>query len=389
MNIIIVGGGASGIFAACLIKKTHPEYNITILEKNDKINKKLYATGNGRCNLGNTRNVDEKYSNSLFVGKILNKHNINIEREFFRSLGIETISENGYIYPYSRSAKTFIGILDAYISDKNIKIVKNCKVIDYKASENIVEVTTDNGVFKGDKVIFATGGKSSPKFGSDGSLIDVYKKHGYDIKTIKPALCPIKIIENVKDIEGVRVDAHVYLTQNDKVVHDEDGEVLFKKDGLSGIVIMNISSFIARFDDIKNVKIYLDLLPEISLSDLTTSLYKYKDDLKNPLESYFPKILAEHIYNIAKPQLNSKESYFKLAKIVKNCIFTFKDLYSFEDSQVSVGGISFTDVNEALKSTLESNVYFIGEVLDTDGLCGGYNLMWCFASAKTVVEDIN
>src|SRR5574344_551564 len=105
MNIIIVGGGASGIFAACLIKKTHPEYNITILEKNDKINKKLYATGNGRCNLGNTRNVDEKYSNSLFVGKILNKHNINIEREFFRSLGIETISENGYIYPYSRSAK--------------------------------------------------------------------------------------------------------------------------------------------------------------------------------------------------------------------------------------------------------------------------------------------
>lgn len=387
MNIGIVGAGVSGVYLAILISKSHPEYEVTLIEQNDKINKKIYTTGNGRCNLGNTKIRDFSYSNFKDVKRILDKYNLDYQRKFLSSLGIETYEEGNLIYPVSNSAKQVGSILQSHLSAKNVKIIKNCKVIGYSSNQKGTSVKTSDGNLNFDKVIFTTGGKSSPKFGSDGSLIEIFKKHKYEIKDLKPGLCPIKVKENVREIDGCRAKALVTVKLKDKVIHKEEGEVLFKIDGLSGIVIMNCASIISRNRNFKDVKIYLDLISPLNINFESVMLKNYKI-LGNPLDSLFVPQLSNYIKKSANLKYFDEKAVKLLSKKLRNLEFTFKDLYSFDNSHESTGGISFKDLNEDLSSKIEKNIYFAGQVIDADGLCGGYNLMWCLASAMRINDGI-
>ena len=273
-------------------------------------------------------------------------------------------------YPVSESA---VSVKDALLYSANhLGIVINTeeKILDYTVKEQI-EVTTNKRKYIADKLYFAGGLKSSPKLGSDGSVLDLLLKHGYKIINPEAGLCPLYTKEKTKVLDGIRVKSRVSLIEDGKLIHKEDGEVLFKEHGLSGIVIFNTMSLIARNIQ-KQHKIFLDLLPDFS----EEYLKKYRNSHK----------FSELLLAFLNPKISSylQERFKNEDKIfvsMKDLEFTFDKSYGFDFSQVSVGGINVNEVNESLMSKREKNVYMIGELLDIDGPCGGYNLTWAFASA--------
>ena len=367
MKILIVGAGASGIVAAINYKRNHKDDVVLVVERLESSLKKILASGNGKCNLGNS-NIDfSLYNNPSFAKSIIEGYDY---KKFFSSISIETKTFGDLAYPVSESA---VSVKEALLnSAKNLGISVNNgeKLIDFEAKDKI-KVITDKGEYLVDKLYLAGGLKSSPKLGSDGSVLEVLSKHGYKIKTPEAGLCPLYTKEKTKLVDGIRVKSIVSLYKNGKLIHKEDGEVLFKEHGLSGIVIFNITSIISR-DPKASYKISLDLLPDFS----SEYLKKYRNSHKfsELLLAFLNPKLSKYLTEIFKDE----DKIFESLKVLD---FTFDKTYGFDFSQVSVGGINVSEVDENLMSKREKNVYIIGELLNIDGPCGGYNLTWAFASA--------
>ena len=367
MKILIVGAGAAGIVAAINYKRNHKTDDVLVIERLDSSLKKLLASGNGKCNLGNS-NIDfSNYNNPEFAKEIIKGYDY---KKFFSSISIETKLFGDLAYPVSESA---VSVKEALLnSAKNLGIsIKNAeKLVDF-AVKGKIEVTTDKSKYLVDKLYLAGGLKSSPKLGSDGSVLDVLKRHGYKVKTPEAGLCPLFTKEKTKIIDGIRVKSTVSLFKNGKLVHKEDGEVLFKEHGLSGIVIFNTMSIISR-DPKQSYKISLDLLPDFSVEYLKN--YRNSHKFSELLLAFVNPKLSRYL----EERFQKEDQIFASIKALE---FTYDKPYGFEFSQVSVGGVDISDVDENLMSKLEKNVYIIGELLDIDGPCGGYNLTWAFASA--------
>lgn len=377
MKILVIGAGASGIMFAIARKRSHPKDEIVVLEHLDKPLKKILATGNGKCNLGNAGSIEGIY-NDEFASLIVDKYDFHTQREFVESLNIKTKLIDNLLYPISESAVTVRNALLKASEKAGIKIICNEEIDEYVVNDNYIEVFTKSSSYKCDKLVIASGGKSSPKLGSDGSIFNIIKEHRYQIENINPGLCPIYVKEKTKSLDGIRVKANVTLFKNDKRIHDESGEVLFKERGLSGIVIFNISRIIARELN-ANYKISIDLLPSVDAEDL--GIFLSFNSPRVLLDSYLNPKLADYIY-----EKNLKSH--ALINEIKGLKFTFDKLYGFEFSQVSVGGILLSNVKDNLESTKEKNVYFLGECLNVDAPCGGYNLMWAFASALHLADHM-
>ena len=352
-RVAIVGGGISGVFAGIRIKEKHPDYSVSIFESNDRLLKKIYATGNGKCNFANSGSLKDKYNNSFALSVIEQFNDLDIER-YFASIGIKSKKIGDLYYPYSESAETVANHLLKRVDELKIDVHLYSRVIDY----NKGILSLDNGAYPYDVLIISVGGKSSPNLGSDGSLHDVLIKHGYNWKNMSPSLCPIKTKENTKMVEGYRSKVHASLYQGKNLIHEEEGELLFKKDGLSGMVIFNMTHFINTLSNKNDIKIHID----------------------------FAKDMDGDIDSLVHPKI---AKYLKDNKLdVHNTVFAFKDFYGFSNSQVSSGGISLDNLSNDLSSKKESNVYFIGEVVDIDAVCGGFNIMWALSSANLVSEKI-
>ncbi len=358
MRIIIVEGGISGIFCAILTKQNHPDYHISVIEHKERILKKLLLTGNGKCNFANKDLSLAFYNHPEFVKHFLNEENANDIVSFFNRLGVKTKLVGNLYYPISATALTVMNALNREINRLGIEIMCNTDVVDYDNNNKLV-ITKDSAL-PYDKLIFACGGKAYPNMGSDGSIYEILKKHHYDIIDIKPSLCPIKVRENVHAIEGLRRWSRVSLIVDKQVVHSEEGEVLFKKDGLSGIVIFNISHIINLYHS-KDIKLELDICLEDS-------------GPINNFDEYFHPAIAHYLN---KHQLDPH-----------HILFTYKSHYPFANAQVSDGGISISQLDKDLSSIIEKDVYFAGEMLDVSGICGGYNIMWAYYSSKTIADKI-
>jgi len=361
MNIGIIGGGASGVYLAIRIKELNPSFNVTIIERNDKLLKKVAVTGNGRCNYANLGNLENKYNNS-FANQIINNHKPTEIVANFERYGIHPTMIDNLVFPVSLSAQTVVLMLNKKLEELKVNICLNEKVLDYQIDDNECVVKTDKQIHVFDKIVFSCGGSSYEQLGTDGSLYGVLRNHGYKIEELSPTLCPIKVKENTKKVSGQRVKCLVSLFNNNLLFYQEEGEVLFKDDGLSGIVILNISSMINRITNKKNVKIVLNLAP--SRKNIKKDQY---------LEYVAPKMASYLVDNDLD---------------INNLSFSFKGFYDFKIAEVSHGGVSLNDINNNLQSKREKNVFFVGEVLDIDGMCGGYNLMFAFASAETVAKAI-
>lgn len=361
MNIGIIGGGASGVYLAIRIKELNPSFNVTIIERNDKLLKKVAVTGNGRCNYANLGDLKGKYNNSFANQIIENLKPREIVANFER-FGIHPTMIGNLVFPVSLSAQTVVLMLNKRLEELKINICLNEKVIDYQIDHNKCLVKTEKQVHVFDKIVFSCGGGSYHQLGTDGSLFGVLRQHGYQIAELSPTLCPIKVKENTKKISGQRVKCLVSIVNNGSLFYKEEGEVLFKDDGLSGIVILNISSMINRISNKKSIKIVLDLAP--SIKNIKKEKY---------LEYVAPKVATYLIDNNLD---------------INNLSFTFKNFYDFTIAEVSHGGVSLNEITSDLQSKKENTVFFTGEVLDIDGMCGGYNLMFAFASAETVAKAI-
>lgn len=361
MKIGIIGGGASGAFLAIRLKESNPSFDVSIIERNDKLLKKILVTGNGRCNYANTGELDNKYNNKLANELLKEFTPQDIIREF-DSYGVHPYAIDNLIYPVSLNAQTVAIQFIKKIESLGVKAYLNEKVIDYKKEDNKFIVKSENNEHVFDKLVISAGGCSYPQLGTDGAILDVLKRHGYQIETLSPTLSPLKVKENTKKISGQRQKGNVSLFKDNNLVYQEEGEILFKDDGLSGIVMLNISSMINRLKDKNDIKIVLDL------ANVNKKINK-----DQYIEYVSPKI-ADYLLT------NNLD--------IQNVSFTFKDFYDYQIAEVSHGGLSLNEINDSLESKKEKGLYFTGEVLDIDGMCGGYNLMFAFASAEKVKKAI-
>lgn len=370
MKCIIIGAGASGVASAINIKRRYPKDDVIIIEHSDKALRKILATGNGRCNLGNLKLDISKYNHPELMGLYSFKEYI----KYVESYGFKTKAIGDLIYPYSESAQTVRNQMLKEADKLGVKIHLEEDFVDYEVIKNGVRVKTNRDSYDADKLIIATGGKSTKGLGNDGSIYEILKKHHYTIVPLHPGLVPIKTKENTKLVDGLRVKANVTLLENGKKVFNEDGEVLFKKDGLSGIVIFNASNHIKN--PTYNYEIVLNVLPDFK-GDLHKNYQQFSVKTEF-LENYFSPKLVEYF--------SSRISDKNYVKDLQNFKFTLKDFYDFENSQITIGGISIDQVKPNFESKSEPNVHFVGEVLDMHGPCGGYNLTWAFICGQKLMS---
>ena len=380
-KVCILGGGASALFCACHIKNK----DVTIFERADKIGKKILATGNGRCNLTNKYMNKNSYNQNL--DNYFKRFNVDNTLKFFNSIGLEIYSDDeGRVYPILNTATSVVSVLKNYIkNNKNIKINTEKDVISVKMIKNKFKIEFLDNTFEiFDKVIVATGNYTDLK---------IYENMGIKCKPFIKSLCSLKT-EKHKHLSGVRVD-NVCVKCSD-VDFCENGEVLFKDDGISGIVIFNLSSHLAR-KKINNVKISLDILPDVSYDKLIDILISRKNNLSNLLlEDYLTgffhkqinyEILKRVNLDLQKSVKNLNNNHLKnIASIIKN--FEFNVCGVFDNNQVCSGGIVLTELDENLQSRKYKGLYFVGEVVDVDGVCGGYNLQWAWTSGHIVGESV-
>ena len=370
MKLIIIGGGASGLMLASILKKQNTNLEIEILEKLEHVGKKILMSGNGKCNLSNSHILPTSYNNELGY-EISN--NFDVEN-YFNELGLLTYKDNeGRIYPVSNVANSVLDVLRESIKD--IKIHTSTNVIRVIKENNKYIITSDKNVkFEADFVAFATGGKTYYK--ENNSYI-IASMLSHRIMPLRPTLTSLKVKENLASIENIRAKVKASLICDNKIIYQDKGEVLFKKDGLSGIVIFQLSSYIAR-NPYKKYQIKLDLLPEMSKDKIIEYLNKY-----NSMTGLFPKMINQYI---VKQSNNTNES---IAYNIKNLTFTVIETIEFKNAQVTSGGINVNELKDTLESKFNDNLYFLGEIIDVDGMCGGYNLHFAFSCANTVAKDIN
>lgn len=371
---IVVGGGASGCLCALASDK-----KVTIIEKDNKLAKKLLVTGNGRCNLTNLQ-VDDKYYNTS-IKKYLSVFDNKKTLDFFNDLGLVSYSdEQGRVYPISNSAKSVQQIIVNRLS-KTTPFINDTITSIKKEGENFV-LTGNNDSYSCKKLVLAC---------AKCELLDGLK---IKYKVFSPSLCSLKT-QSTRNLNNIRVDnVKVSAENNFGQKKSEIGEVLFKESGLSGIVIFNISSLFARQGSFCG-KVTIDLLPSLSKSQLLQLLEKRKglDVLVSDyFDGLFVKEIAYEILNRLKlnenrscKELNESE-ILRIAKTIKNLSFDVKGFYP--NNQVYSGGVCLDDLDEKLQHKKVKNLYICGELCDVDGECGGYNLQWAWTSGYIVGKSI-
>jgi len=365
MKLVIVGGGASGLMLASLLNN-NKNYEITILEKLEHVGKKLLLTGNGKCNLTNT-NLDCNCYNNDFAYDIAKSFDT---ISYFNSIGLLTkVDDQGRVYPISNVSNSVVDVLRESLT--NVNIINNEEVIDIKHIDNKYELLTATyNRYEADIVVIATGGKTYYK---DTNSYNLASKLKHMVSQLRPTLTYIKVANNLASIENIRANVHARLLDNNKVVYEDDGEVLFKKGYLSGIVMFQLSSYLARHP-YGNYKVSLDLLPNMSIEEVRDYINKYPS-----LTGLFPKMITMYL-----KKLNGD-----LAYNIKNFTFDVVDNIDFKNAQVTCGGIVTDELTNSLESKNNKNLYFAGEIIDGDGICGGYNLQFAFACAHAIYKELN
>lgn len=382
MNIGIIGSGPAGLYSAIFLKIKNPENEVVVFDKEQKASKKLYATGNGHCNLLNKNLKGNKYNNIKYMEGLLQAYPYEFLKSVLGSLGIEVMEIDDYVYPLSFSAPTYAMYLKKLAEKVGVKFCLGTRITDYKKNEQGYELIGSGKTV--DKVIIATGGCSQENLGSDGSFFKAIKDHGYAVSELRPGLTPLTLLDkDIKPLSGVRHDALVKAFVSNQQIFEEKGEILYKNDGVSGIVIFNAESAIYRQKHPEDIELVIDLFPEMDEKELTDRLL-HDENLNSAfyLDAYMVEPLQKHVLNRAKGK-----NAFALAKAMKGLVYKVKDHYDFKSSQVTIGGVSLPEVNVFLESKREPGVFFVGEVLDIDGNCGGYNLTWDLLSALLVFKN--
>lgn len=430
-QILIIGGGASGMMAAITAAKKNPNAQITVLERKDLTGRKILSTGNGRCNYTNEymdiscfRSDDIKTAE-----RILHSFDAEDTLEFFRGLGIIPKSRGGYIYPRSDQAQAIQEVLDAEAKRLGVHICTRVHVVSVKPAKKGFRIEADETILKeisgknqqkksknksnsskqksskaetelihrtyqADAVILAAGGKAASVLGSDGSGYSIAKAMGHSIVPVVPALVQLLVKNHpFEKASGVRTDAKVTAIVNGKKMAEDTGELQITAYGISGIPVFQISRFIAKaLYHKEKAEVSVDFLPDMeedeAVNFLTSRLKQMPErTAEDYLTSVFNKKLIPRLLELADIRFQAKagtlqaEEIKRLAKVLKHTELTIADTNGFDNAQVCAGGVPLTEIDaDTMESKCTDGFYLTGEVLDVDGICGGYNLQWAWAT---------
>lgn len=378
MKTVIIGSGASGLVSGISLLKCGDD--VTILERNNISGKKLLLTGAGRCNFFNSdQNIVHYHSSDKdILAKIITSDNIHLVEDFITSLGIIPKVKDGYYYPFSNQAYNMKELLERSYLDLGGKIKYNYLVEKIEKKDNLFLI---NDNISCDKLILATGSKAYKMTGSDGTGYTLAKKFNHHIVKVLPSLTSL-ITKEKTNLKGVRVDAKVTLYEDGRKIREELGQVQFTDYGLSGICIFNLSYYAVKgLNEARSEVITIDLMP---FMDKVSFENKKIYDL---LLGFLPDKMIDYIL---KTLDISKDMYYEdltsakkkeLTRILKRMSFNITSYKEFDFSQVCSGGVSIREINPlTMESIFVKNLYIVGELLDVNGDCGGYNLTFAFLS---------
>lgn len=410
VRVAVIGGGASGCMAA--ITAAQAGADVHIFEKNEKPGKKLYATGNGRCNLTNLHMDDSCYhtrtadkNGSSLIHSAIERYSPADQIRFFADLGVPVYDRDGYVYPRTNQAQTVVRALEKRIAALGIRVHTGCPVRKIRRSQQGTKA--DDAVFyvdcndrearAFDTVILCTGGMAGPQYGTTGDGYRLAASFSHRIRTPLPALTALECKgQFLKRAAGVRCRAAVTLyTGNDKKqIREgrEEGEVQMTDYGISGIPVMQISGMAARLLESKQrVFVQIDFLPEFSDSAFSDEIERrMREDRSQMLGDLFLGLVHKKILDLLLAE-KGLQAEMKARRIddagIRQILQSMREytleviqVKSFKQAQVTSGGILLEDTDADFQSRLQPGLFFAGEVLDVDGRCGGYNLQWAFAT---------
>ena len=412
MEVVVIGGGPAGMMSA--ISAAESGNKVILLEKMDRLGRKLLITGKGRCNITSALPIDDFIQNIPGNGQFLyscfkNYTNLDII-QFLKSQGLEVKEERGNrIFPKTDKSLDVLECFKKRLRELRVEIIYNTKVtsiVPNAGKEKLQVKTEDNKVFLADKVVLATGGKSYPLTGSTGDGYKIANELGHTVTKIKPSLVPLESYDKktCKDLQGLslrNVNIQFRNLENNKVIYEDFGEMLFTHFGVSGPTILNGSAHLVRYKNIeellKNRKIVLkiDFKPALSEEKLDERILRdfleFKNkQFKNSLDKLLPQKLIPII--IEKSGINpdkkvneiNKKERKELIKILKNFEIEISGFRPIEEAIVTSGGISIKEINpKTMESKLIPNLYFAGEIIDVDAYTGGFNLQIAYSTGYT------
>ena len=396
MKIGIIGGGASGMAAA--LAASGQGLDVTILEKNDRIGKKILVTGNGKCNLSNLAFSTDCYHSGAKerLSGIFKQFTVSDTLDFFHELGLMTKEKNGYVYPQCEQASAVLDVLRFALERKKVKIETGCRItrIVYKQGSFQVQVEKEDrhAVHRFDRMILACGSRAGYKENEKADGLSLAESFQLRTEPFLPALVQLRCQEPfLKALAGVRTQAKITLQTKDNT-YKEEGELQLTDYGISGIPVFQLSGYAVRaLQKQKALSVLLDFLPHFSEKEWEEELLLRKKALGNEImERFFTGTVHKKIITVLlkKEQISlnsrvtdfSEERLLALGMLLKKFPVTVVGHNSFSQAQVCSGGVLLDEVADTLECRHQKGLYLAGELLDVDGRCGGYNLQWAWTS---------
>ncbi len=377
---------------------------VVLLEHKDRVGKKILSTGNGKCNLSNRKMDASCYRSSVsgFPMKVIRQFPVERTLEFFESLGVVIKDRNGYLYPWSGQASAILDVLRTELKEQKVRVVTECEIHrilppfgkNREEEKQCYRVETGKGVFQGDCLILAAGSKAAPGTGSDGSGYELAAALGHRIVKPLPALVQLKCRESFyKQITGVRTDGRVTLWSDGDLLSSDSGELQLTDYGISGIPVFQVSRYAVRaLDEGRKVSAVIDFCPELSRKQVAAHLRERRErGGERTLEELFTGWIHKKLALLFLKRSNlrtdrpvkslTEEEIRTLTACVKEFRTEIIGSNSFEQAQICCGGVDVREVDPfSLESKKRKGLYLIGELLDVDGICGGYNLQWAWST---------
>ena len=399
-QIAIIGAGASGLVGA--IVAARKGCKVSVYEKNNKIGKKILATGNGRCNVTNKNIVLSNYHglNPSFVNPSLNRFNSSTCKTFFEELGIElSEGQNGRLYPRSLQSSSIVELLGYECKRLGVEFFLESQVASIDKKGQKFSLHVNEKVVLVDKVLVATGGLAMPTLGSSDSGYRFAQKFGHSIVPTHASLAQLVCKEDLKSISGVKVEGSIEVYEDGQNKTMANGDILFTNYGISGSAVLDVSRVACHALLLKrSLHVKIDLMPTYSkeqLKNLLKKRLKYANAksvslwLDGFINSKLAKFIEKSLHVKNAEDLNNKE-LTKLVYALKNLTLHVNDTKGFKSAEVTAGGINTNEINpQTMESKLQKGLYFTGEVLDIDGDCGGYNLHWAWASGYSAAHSLS